>query len=104
MSLAQTFVIELAARVPHRAFAMAGPRAAARAGEIRTGHGGIKSRETSVARIGTVRVGANSRVLPDMELAMTCLKRRPAAPAAELPQLHKSPSLLPIPGFIKGGR
>src|SRR5260370_31014357 len=29
---------------------MAGPRAAAWAGEIRTGHGGIKSPETSVAR------------------------------------------------------
>src|SRR6202042_1066394 len=42
---------------------MAGPRAAARAGEIRAGHGGIKSRETSVARIGAARVGANSRVL-----------------------------------------
>jgi hypothetical protein len=29
MSLAPYFLIELAARVPHRAFAMAGPRAAA---------------------------------------------------------------------------
>src|SRR5882757_6265234 len=41
--------IELVARVPHR-LAMAGPRAAACAGEIRSGHGGPKSRETSVAR------------------------------------------------------
>src|ERR1700751_2532154 len=42
---------------------MAGPRAAARAGEIRAGHGGIKSRETSVARIGTARVGGKSGLL-----------------------------------------
>ena len=51
MSFAPYFLIELAARVPHRAFAMAGPRAAAWAGEIRADHGGIKSRETSVALV-----------------------------------------------------
>src|SRR5277367_4966008 len=49
MSFAPTLIIELVARVPHPRL-MAGPRAAARAGEIRAGHGGIKSRETSVAR------------------------------------------------------
>src|SRR5882757_7914123 len=36
---------------------------AACAGEVRAGHGGIESREISVARIGTARVGANSGVL-----------------------------------------
>jgi hypothetical protein len=59
MSFAPYFLIELAARVPHRAFAMAGPRAAAWAGEIRADHGGIKSRETSVALVGAAQVGAN---------------------------------------------
>ena len=44
-----TDVIELAARVPHPS-RVAGPRAAAAAGEIRAGHGGTKSRETSVAK------------------------------------------------------
>lgn len=74
---------ELVARVPHPG--MAGPRAAACTGEIRAGHGGIESRETSVARIWQYSGLCQFQSFGCVELAMDALSSQPKTEAVATP-------------------